>query len=73
MATASFWKAAASTSTAGLLLTTEECLLSKRQQRNHGFTREDYAHVFRSYLGVTQVLWLKMESPATIPTAMWTT
>jgi len=23
-------------------------------QRNHGFTREDYAHVFRSYLGVTQ-------------------
>src|SRR2546423_1969468 len=43
----------------GALLTTEECLLSKRQQRNHGFTREDYAHVFRSYLGVTQVLWLK--------------
>jgi len=27
----------------GSLLTTEECLLSKRQQRNHGFTREDYA------------------------------
>jgi len=43
----------------GALLTTEECLLSKRQQRNRGFTREDYAHVFRSYLGVTQVLWLK--------------
>src|ERR1700716_53069 len=43
----------------GSLLTTEECLLSKRQQRNHGFTREDYASVFRSYLGVTQVLWLK--------------
>src|SRR5260370_1239213 len=43
----------------GSLLTTEECLLSKRQQRNRGFTREDYAHVFRSYLGVTQVLWLK--------------
>jgi agmatine deiminase len=43
----------------GSLLTTEECLLSKRQQRNQGFTREDYAHVFRSYLGVTQVLWLK--------------
>src|SRR5258706_127993 len=34
----------------GSLLTTEECLLSKRQQRNHGFTRADYAHVFRSYL-----------------------
>jgi agmatine deiminase len=43
----------------GSLLTTEECLLSKRQQRNRGFTREDYAEVFRSYLGVTQVLWLK--------------
>jgi len=43
----------------GSLLTTEECLLSKRQQRNHGFTRDDYSEVFRSYLGVTQVLWLK--------------
>jgi agmatine deiminase len=43
----------------GSLLTTEECLLSKRQQRNHDFTREDYAHVFRSYLGATHVLWLK--------------
>jgi agmatine deiminase len=43
----------------GTLLTTEECLLSKVQERNPGFTREDYAQVFREYLGVTNVLWLK--------------
>jgi agmatine deiminase len=44
---------------AGTLLTTEECLLSKIQERNPGFTRETYAEVFKSYLGVTNVLWLK--------------
>jgi agmatine deiminase len=43
----------------GTLLTTEECLLSKTQERNPGFTREDYVEVFRSYLGVTNVLWLR--------------
>src|SRR5437764_749713 len=43
----------------GTLLTTEECLLSKVQERNPGFTKEDYAQVFRQYLGVTNVLWLK--------------
>jgi len=43
----------------GTLLTTEECLLSKTQERNPGFTRDDYANVFREYLGVTNVLWLK--------------
>ena len=43
----------------GTLLTTEECLLSKTQERNPGFSREDYAEVFREYLGVTNVLWLK--------------
>jgi len=43
----------------GTLLTTEECLLSKVQERNRGFTRQDYAEVFREYLGVTNVLWLK--------------
>jgi agmatine deiminase len=42
----------------GTLLTTEECLLSKVQERNPGFTREDYAEVFREYLGVTNVIWL---------------
>lgn len=43
----------------GTLLTTEECLLSKVQERNPGFTREDYAELFRHYLGVKHVLWLK--------------
>ena len=43
----------------GTLLTTEECLLSKTQERNPGFTREDYAAIFKQYLGVTQILWLK--------------
>ena len=42
----------------GTLLTTEECLLSKTQERNPGFTREDYAEIFRNYLGVRNVLWL---------------
>ncbi|HKV25651.1 MAG TPA: agmatine deiminase family protein [Candidatus Acidoferrum sp.] len=43
---------------AGTLLTTEECLLSKTQERNPGFTREDYAEMFRNYFGATNVLWL---------------
>ncbi|HET7258300.1 MAG TPA: agmatine deiminase family protein [Candidatus Acidoferrum sp.] len=43
----------------GTLLTTEECLLSEVQERNPGFTKADYADVFREYLGVTNVLWLK--------------
>jgi agmatine deiminase len=43
----------------GTLLTSEECLLSKTQERNPGFTREDYAEVFKNYFGVTNVLWLK--------------
>jgi agmatine deiminase len=42
----------------GTLLTTEECLLSNVQERNPGFTRADYAEIFRRYLGVTNVLWL---------------
>ena len=42
----------------GTLLTTEECLLSKTQERNPGFTRADYEEVFREQFGVTKVLWL---------------
>lgn len=42
----------------GTLLTTEECLLSKVQERNPGFTREDYAEVFERYFGATNVIWL---------------
>ena len=42
----------------GTLLTTEECLLSKTQERNSGFTKSDYEAIFRNYFGVTNVLWL---------------
>jgi agmatine deiminase len=42
----------------GTLLTTEECLQSKIQQRNPGFSKDDYAEIFRQYLGVVNVLWL---------------
>src|SRR5579862_1080274 len=42
----------------GTLVTTEECLLSKVQERNPGFTREDYAEVFEKYFGATNVIWL---------------
>jgi agmatine deiminase len=46
------------TNGAGLLLTTEECLLSDVQQRNPGLSREDYEEVFRYWLGSEQVIWL---------------
>jgi agmatine deiminase len=42
----------------GTLLTTEECLLSTIQERNHGFGREDYEQVFSEYLGANKVIWL---------------
>jgi agmatine deiminase len=42
----------------GLLLTTEECLLSPVQQRNPGLSRDDYESIFMRYLGVTQTIWL---------------
>ncbi len=42
----------------GLLLTTEEWLLSDVQVRNPPFTRSDYESVFAEYLGVTKTLWL---------------
>ena len=37
---------------AGLLLTTEECLLSEVQQRNPGVSREQLERVFHDYLGI---------------------
>ena len=44
----------------GSLLTTEECLLHPTLQiRNPGFTKTDYQNLFRSYLGATNVIWLK--------------
>jgi agmatine deiminase len=42
----------------GLLLTTEECLLSDVQVRNAGLDRDGYETLFRDYLGVRQTLWL---------------
>jgi agmatine deiminase len=42
----------------GLLLTTEECLLSDVQARNPGMTREEYEQVFREFLGVRETIWL---------------
>ena len=42
----------------GTLLTTEECLLSKVQQRNPGMKRSDYEKVFADYLGIKNVIWL---------------
>jgi agmatine deiminase len=42
----------------GALLTTEECLLSKVQQRNPGMTRRDYERLFARYLGARKVIWL---------------
>jgi agmatine deiminase len=43
---------------AGLLLTTEECLLSPVQARNPGLSRQDIEEVLADYLGVRKVLWL---------------
>ncbi len=46
------------TNGAGVLLTTEECLLSDVQQRNPGVYREQLERAFRDYLGIEQVIWL---------------
>lgn len=43
---------------AGVLLTTEECLLSKVQERNPGITREQYEAIFEGYLGAHKTIWL---------------
>jgi len=42
----------------GLLLTTEECLLSPIQARNPWLTRAELEIVLGDYLGVNKVLWL---------------
>src|ERR1700731_2887801 len=51
------------TNGAGLLLTTEECLLSKVQERNPGLgteaeTRKHLEQAFHDFLGIEKVLWL---------------
>lgn len=44
----------------GTLLTSEECLLHPSiQVRNEGMTRADYEAIFKEYLGVTNVIWVK--------------
>lgn len=42
----------------GLMVTTEECLLSRVQQRNPGLVRKDLEQLFADYLGVEKVIWL---------------
>jgi agmatine deiminase len=46
------------TNGAGVLLTTEECLLSPIQERNPGLDRAGYERVFREYLGIHTTIWL---------------
>lgn len=43
----------------GLMLTTEECLLSKVQARNPNLSRTELEAIFQRYLGVNEVIWLK--------------
>jgi agmatine deiminase len=42
----------------GTILTTEECLLSKIQQRNPGMHRKDYEKLFADCLGAPHTIWL---------------
>jgi agmatine deiminase len=43
----------------GLLLTTEECLLSPIQARNPGMSRAEIERALRDYLGADRVVWLR--------------
>jgi agmatine deiminase len=42
----------------GTILTTEECLLSKVQERNPHMTRVHYEKMFADYLGAPHTIWL---------------
>ena len=42
----------------GTLITTEECLLDRVQQRNPGLDRAGYERVFAECLGIRRVIWL---------------
>jgi agmatine deiminase len=42
----------------GLVMVTEECLLSDTQQRNAGFTKADYEAIFAKDLGAPHTIWL---------------
>src|SRR5215469_11000352 len=43
---------------AGTILTTEECLLSKQQQRNPHMARVHYEKAFANYFGAPHTIWL---------------
>jgi agmatine deiminase len=43
---------------AGTILTTEECLLSKEQERNPQMARVHYEKAFADYLGAPHTIWL---------------
>ena len=43
---------------AGTILTTEECLLSKEQERNPHMVRAHYEKAFSDYLGAPHTIWL---------------
>lgn len=42
----------------GLLMVTEECLLSPVQERNPGLDRAGYERLFREWLGIDRTIWL---------------
>jgi len=42
----------------GLILVTEECLLSTTQERNAGFSKADYEIIFAEKLGASHTIWL---------------
>ena len=42
----------------GLMLVTEEWLLSNVQVRNPGLTRADYERIFQQWLGIGETIWL---------------
>jgi len=42
----------------GLMLTTEECLLSTTQQRNPGLSRQDLERLLADYLGIEKLIWM---------------
>ena len=43
----------------GSILLTEECLLSKIQERNKDFKKKDYEEIFNKYLNIKNFIWLK--------------
>ena len=44
---------------AGSIILTEECLLSKIQERNKNFKKKDYEKLFNKYLNIKNFIWLK--------------